>query len=331
MAALMCIAIFMYVSDSLHTGDDSVRSAVDLPANKQAGSSRQNDSSGLVRHETNPVMQEKSDDSGEGEPHRKAEISEAELVARAYHPGSAGELEETVWQLGPTHPDAFATMDSADTLCSVYADPSRIEEFRRMSVPGIESSEQSLDYLFRYSNRFCDGFSADTFNQETKSYSAWLEEAAQTADNSNARRLFEITLNEIHGTRRSLEDKEKIREELKEILASTDSPYLFKEAASRLLHGRYGEWQVGPELDNRMDGSEPDEVKQIGLMLAYCRVSNACGPNSMQSIETCAPYHCRPGITVREVYQDMYSPYAMRIAERIAQDILKHRRQNGPG
>lgn len=273
------------------------------------------------------LKDDKSGQPDESRAGRKPKVSESELVAQAYHPASAEELSDIVWQLGLTHPDAFAAMDSADTLCSVYASPSRIQEFRQQSVPGIESSEESLNFLSDYSNEFCDGYSAETFSQETKSYSMWLQEAVESAREPEARRLFETALKELEGRLDDPDAKIRIRSDLEDIVASTESPYVFKEAASRLVSGRYGEWGVGPDLDERpMDGSSPYEVRQAGLMIAYCRVSNACGPDSAQSIQTCAPYHCRPGITVQDVYRDMYSPYAMRMAEEVAEDILEYRR-----
>lgn len=286
--------------------------------------------SAKTNHEAQATPHE-AGDPGDGRDPASARRDVERLIRRTYAADSASELEDTVSTLGWRHPDAFAAMDIADTVCGIHGNATDAEPYRDRSAEHPPGSEQSLQFLSSYARRFCNDFSSETFARETQSYSEWVEDAMATASDPDTHRMLEIIDAEIRHRTPVGDARVSTRQALAGILARTQSPYVFKEAAARLVSGRYGEWDVGPALDRYADAVDPARVQDAGVMLAYCRMSGACGPNSLQSMQTCAPYLCRPGVTVRDVYAEMYSPFAIRLAESLARDILRYRRNHGSG
>ncbi len=74
------------------------------------------------------------------------------------------------------------------------------------------------------------------------------------------------------------------------------------------------------------DSASLSRAQTVAIMRIRCDLTNACGPEQLDSLLVCARYfQCRPGISVEDVWRNVASPYELQAALAIYQQYVAMR------
>lgn len=189
----------------------------------------------------------------------------------------------------------------------------------RKPIAGPSTSE-SHEFFYAFQRSYCSGVPAYQDNSWT--VDALLERRAKDGD-PEAVTLREATAAAYHDG--MLDNPERMREELRQILEKTNSATAFMKAGQLLsepeVFGSDG-WEQGRGSSLTLSADQIQSARMFGVLFAACSEFDICGNQSLYPVRACMPDQCTRGFSVEGYARRRLSGDELEESKRYAKTLL---------
>jgi hypothetical protein len=246
--------------------------------------------------------------------------SRSEALNTLYLGATASKVEEAAFALERYDADAIMHRMESDGFCATFLEPASGRNFDALVADGMvdtPAKRQSFNYLVSVAQRYCDP--GHDYFQDVRQLAQ--DALALPVEGSTDYKILQSA------SALSPDQRGKYAADVYDIMLHTDSPFMFREAATMLLGSNSGIDLGNSVAEGTGLESKLPEIDRVAANLAYCQMAGYCNfPDAPDVLTSCAQQAlCHPGMTYWIFLQETTPPLEFEMAQQIAQRLLRAR------